>query len=472
MHQSIRLNSGFLLAIICLIGISISILPTPDGVDAKAYPLFGIFIAVIIGILLQPYPMLIISLCGFFACLIFGLISPVDGFACFGQSVTWIVVFASIAAKAFVKTNLGRRIACIFIQKMGNNSLKLAYGVTLSEFILAPMIPSNTARASCVTIPLTVSVSESLGSSPINHSEGIIGRFLALCALHANQLSCPLFLTAMAANPITQQFMADFGVNISWMEWFIIVSVPGIACLFLMPLLLYRLVPPQLTNISNFEEIANTHLSYMSPMKRDEYLTVGIFVCMLIGWIFGSTIHVSTGVVALGGLCALLVTNILDIDDITGAKDIWGICLWLSILNVIALKLTEFGLVQYYASTLQIRLAGIVWPYALLIVSLTYFGAHYLIPGNVLHACAMFPSFMQLLMTCGVPSKISGMSLAAITAFCGFITPYGASSCPLFFNTGYIDQGLWWRIGLITAFAYFVIWIIFGSVWLKLLALW
>jgi DASS family divalent anion:Na+ symporter len=355
---------------------------------------------------------------------------------------------------------------------MGNNSIKLAYGVTLGEIILAPMIPSNTARASCITIPLTVSVSESLGSSSINRSEGIVGRYLALCALHANQLSCPLFLTAIASNPIAQQFMADIGINVSWMEWFVIVSIPGLACLFLMPLILYKLAPPQLMAIKNFEGIANTHLGTMPPMNRDEYLTVAIFMCMLIGWIFGDTIHVHTGVVALGGLCALLATNVLDIDDITGAKDIWGICLWLSILNVIALKLTAFGLVQYYASILQGLLAGITWPYALLAISFTYYFAHYFIPGNVLHACAMFPPFIQLMITCGVPPKIGGMSLAIITACCGFVTPYGSSSCPLFFNTGYIDQKLWWRSGLLTTLAYFIIWFTIGGVWWKVLGLW
>lgn len=463
-----KINSNLVLLLLILIGVTVALFPVPEGVDPKALPLLGIFIAVIMGILLQPYPMLVVSLLGFFACILFRLISATEGYAGFGQSVIWLIVFSSIAAKAFVKTNLGRRMALFFIKSMGHSSLTLAYGLTLSEFVLSPMIPSNTARASCITIPLTVSVSESLGSFPGNRSAGIIGRFLALVGVHANQLCSAIFLTAMASNPITQNFMADLGISISWIEWFIMASVPGIVCVFAMPLILYKLAPPSLKIIEHSTEFALLR----TPMARDEYVTLLVFLCMLVCWIFGDVLHVSTSVVALGGLCALLVTRVLDADDITGAKDIWSICIWLSILNVIALKLTEFGLIQHYSSVLRENLHGVAWPTALCIVSLAYYFARYLIPGNVLHACAMFPSFTKLLIDCGVPPKVGGMTLALITAYCGFATPYGSSSCPLFVNTGYVDQQHWWRIGFITTLIYLIIWGGIGGIWWKILAYW
>ncbi|MDR1907995.1 MAG: anion permease [Holosporales bacterium] len=472
MPKSIRLSSGFILLIITLVGAMIAILPPPAGVDPKAFPIFGIFIAVILGVLLQPYPMVVVTLIGFFACLIFKLIPASEGFACFGQSVVWLVVFASIAAKSFVKTNLGHRTACFFIQKMGHSSLSLAYGITFGELILSPMIPSNTARASCVTVPLTVSISESLGSFATNHTEGVVGRFLSLCSVHANQLTCAVFLTSVASNPICQNFMADIGIHVSWIEWFIIASVPGLLCLFAMPWIMYKLSPPQLTKIANAGEIAQKQLSTMPPMSKKEYITMFVFIGMLTCWIFGDVIHVPTGVVALGGLCALLATNVLDAEDLTGAKDIWSICIWLSILNVMALKLTEFGLIQHYSLVLRGSVSGMAWPLALCVVSVTYYFARYLVPGNVLHACAMFPPFAQLLIACGVPAKLGCMTLGIITAYCGFVTPYGSSSCPLYFNTGYIDQRLWWRIGFITTLIYFAIWGIFGGIWWKILGYW
>jgi DASS family divalent anion:Na+ symporter len=144
----------------------------------------------------------------------------------------------------------------------------------------------------------------------------------------------------------------------------------------------------------------------------------------------------------------------------------------MSILTAMAEKLSEYGLIQFYAAALQQKLAGTDWKAVLLIVSTIYYFARYLIPGNVLHACAMFHAFSQVLIVCGVPPLVGCMSLAIITSFCGFITPYATTSCPLFYNTGYVDIKLWWRVGFISMIVYLLIWFVFGGIWWKILGYW
>lgn len=471
MPKQLRLSQGFGLFILVFVGLVVAILPPPPGVDPKAFPIFGIFTAMIVGILLQPYPIITVTLLGFFLCLAFGLISAKEGFAGFGKGVIWLVVFASLAAKAFVKTNLGHRIACFFIKKMGKSSLTLAYGLTLSDLVLSPVIPSNTARASCVSIPLTVSICKSLGSDPKSKSEGLVGQFLCLCSLHANQLTCPLFLTAMASNPLLVKFMSKLGVTMSWIEWFQMCALPGLVCLAVMPLAMYKLAPPALKELPQAEKVAQEQLDAMPPMDRKEWVTLFVFLGMLVLWILGEHLHIKPAVVALGGLCCLLLTHVLEVEDVTGAKDIWNIMIWLSILNVIAGKLTEYGLIQHYVESLHANLAGVHWSLALGVISIIYYLARYLLPGNILHACAMFIAFSQLLIVCGVPAKVGCMALSVITAFCGIVTPYATSPCPLYFNTGYIEQKLWWRIGFIMSVVYLLIWALCGGLWWKVLGL-
>lgn len=472
MAKNIRLSPSFVLMVLCFIGIVIAILPAPAGVDARAYPIFGIFIALIIGILLQPYPVTVLALSGLFLCIIFNLIPMKEAFGCFGEIVVWLIAFASIAAKSFVRTPLGRRLACFFIKKMGHSSLSLAYGLTLSEFVLAPMIPSNTARATCVTVPLTVSISESLGSDPKNKTEKVVGQFLSLCTMHANQLTSALFLTAMASNPMLQKFMADVGVHVTWGEWWIMAVVPGLTCLLLMPWLMYKLAPPALKQIPHAAEIAQKQLEELPPIQKKEWITMAVFLGMLVCWIFGATLGVSTAVIALGGLCVLLLTHVLTVDDFAGAKDIWDIITWLAILSIMASKLTEYGLIQHYSTILNRELGGLGWPLVLLIVSIVYYLARYIIPGNILHACAVFPAFSRLLIACGVPAKVGCMTLALITAYCGFVTPYATSSCPIILKTGYIEQKLWWKLGFVSGFIYMLVWGGIGSVWWKCLGYW
>ena len=467
--KNIKLSRIFILFILCMVGLSFAILPAPPGVDQRAYPLFGIFISLILGILMQPYPITVLALFGLFAAVSFGIITLEEGLSGFKENVIWLVAFSSIAAKAFVKTNLGRRMASFFIKKTGKNSLSISYGLMLSELVLAPVIPSNTARSACVTLPLTVSISESLGSSPKNKTEKLIGQFLTLCNLHFNQISSAIFLTAIASNPLLQKFMFNIGINISWTEWFIMAGLPGIICMLAVPLVLYKLATPELKKIPNAKAIAQAQLDEMSKMDKNEMITLFVFIGMLTFWVLGI---VPTTLVALGGLCVLLATNVLDIDDVSGAKDIWSIVIWLSILNLLAGKLTEFGLIQHYSKVLNTVLHGYSWHFVLLIVSVIYYLARYFIPGNVMHACAMFPAFSQLLITCGVPAKVGCMVLAIITAYCGFVTPYATSPGPITYNTGYIDQKLWWKVGFISSIAYLIIWGFVGGVWWKALGYW
>jgi DASS family divalent anion:Na+ symporter len=434
--------------------------------------MLGIFLSLILGILMKPYPITVLALFGLFAAMVFGLVSVNEGLQCFGESVIWLVAFASLAAKAFVKTNLGRRIACFFIKKTGHNAISLAYGLMLSEVALSPVIPSNTARGVCVSIPLTVSVSESLGSSPKDKTENLIGRFLSLCNMQANQLSSALFLTAIGSNPVVQKMMSNIGVDVSWMEWFLMACVPGLICMLAIPPLMYKLAPPELKEIPQATSIAQKQLDGMPPIDHREIATICVFSLMLFFWIVGGAFGIPTALVALGGLCALLALKVLSVDDITGAQDVWNIVIWLAILNFLAGKLTEYGLIQHYAKILKQVLAGYSWQSALLIISGIYYCARYFLPGNIMHACAMFPAFSSLLIACGVPAKIGCMALAFITAYCGYVTPYGSSSCPIILNTGYISQKLWWKVGLISGAFYFAVWSFIGVAWWKVLGYW
>lgn len=467
--RKLKRNQVFISLILCAIGGVIAAIPAPSGVAPQAYPMFGIFVALVLGILLKPYPITTLSLFGFFVAIVCNLITIEEGCACFGETVIWFIALASIAAQSFVKTNLGRRIACIFIKQTGTHSLSLAYGLMLSECAFAPMIPSNTARAVCLSVPLAVSISEALGSSPKDKTEKVIGQFLNLCNMHANQISSTLFLTAMACNSMVQKFMANIGITITWCEWFLMALVPGLVCVLLSPWLIYKLAPPKLKEIPQAKVIAQKQLDAMPPIDKNEIKTICVFCAMLLFWVIGSFFKIPTALVALGGLCVLLATGVLDVDDITGAKEVWSIVIWLSIFTLLAWKLTEFGLIDYYSAMLKAALHECSWPIVLIIVSAIYYLGRYILPGNTIHACAMFPAFAQLLIACGVPAKVGCMVLAFITAYCGYVTPYATSPCPIIFNTGYIDLKLWWKIGVITGFFYFFIWIFVGGAWWKVL---
>lgn len=80
--------------------------------------------------------------------------------------MVWLVTGAYFIAQAFRDTNLGRRIAYLLIRAFGRTSLGLGYAAAFSDFIIAPVTPSNAARTGGIIWPIFRSIAEALDSYP------------------------------------------------------------------------------------------------------------------------------------------------------------------------------------------------------------------------------------------------------------------------------------------------------------------
>jgi di/tricarboxylate transporter len=66
--------------------------------------------------------------------------------------------------QAIDKSGLGERIANIGVYALGKTSLGLAYGLGLAETALSPAMPSTTARAGGVFVPIIISLARNVNS--------------------------------------------------------------------------------------------------------------------------------------------------------------------------------------------------------------------------------------------------------------------------------------------------------------------
>ena len=239
-----RANAASLGAVI-LAGGLIWLVPAPEGVEPRALRLLAVFVATIVGIVLRPMPMGALAFVAVAFAVLSGTLTIAEATAGFGSTVVWLVVAAFFIATAFVKTGLGTRIAYHFMRVLGRRSLGLAYGFVATDLVLAPAIPSNTARGGGVIYPILKSLCVSLGSDAAHGTERRIAGFLTFTAYQGVVVTSAMFLTAMAANPLAAELAAQQGVAISWALWAAAASVPGLLSLVLVPLLVYRLYPPR-----------------------------------------------------------------------------------------------------------------------------------------------------------------------------------------------------------------------------------
>jgi DASS family divalent anion:Na+ symporter len=447
-------------------------LPSPEGVTPQAWHLFAIFVATIVGIILEPLPMGAVAVFGIAAVTLTGTLGIGDALGGFSNGVIWLVVTAFFIARGFMKTGLGARIAYSFMRLLGRKTLGLGYSMIATDLVLAPAIPSITARAGAVIYPIVRSVAEAYDSRPGKGTERRIGSFLIKNSFQGNLITSAMFLTAMAANPLAAQMAADQGIEITWVRWAVAASVPGLVSLLVVPLVLYRLYPPEIKDTPDAAAMARAKLAEMGPMKRSEWIMLGTFALLLLLWILGKPLQVHSTVTALVGLTVLLMTRVLAWDDVLNERGAWDTFLWLSTLVMMASFLAKLGLVAWFSESVNGLFSGVGWMPAFVGLSLVYFYSHYFFAGNTAHISSMYAAFLATAVAVGAPPLLAALVLAFFSNLFSSMTHYGTGPAPVLFGAGYVRLADWWRLGAVISVVNITIWLGLGGLWWKVLGLW
>lgn len=138
--------------IVLAVGAIIWFCPVPAGLTPSAWHLFAVFVATVLGFILQPMPIGAVAFIALTFCCFTGILKTGQVLMGFGNGTIWLIVCAFFLSRAFIKTGFGRRIAYCIIKAIGRSSLSLGYSIALSELIVAPAMPSATASStrSCV----------------------------------------------------------------------------------------------------------------------------------------------------------------------------------------------------------------------------------------------------------------------------------------------------------------------------------
>lgn len=187
------------LAISLAVGLAVRFLvPRPVEVTPQAWQLLAIFLSTIAGLVLSPLPVGAWAFIGLTASVITKTLTFSAAFGAFTNEVIWLIVISFFFARGFVKTGLGDRIATYFVKWLGKSTLGLSYGLTVSEAFIAPAMPSTTARAGGVFLPIIKSLSLSSGSKPGDRSAGKLGSYLVMSQFQVSASSCLLGVTSFA----------------------------------------------------------------------------------------------------------------------------------------------------------------------------------------------------------------------------------------------------------------------------------
>mgnify|MGYP001817669841 CR=1 FL=1 len=454
------------------LGLLIWFLPPPMGVEPAGIHLLAIFVATIVGIILKPLPMGAVAMVGITATAVTKTLTITQALSGFGNRVIWLIVLAFFISRGFIKTGLGSRIAYLFMALLGRRTLGLGYGLVATDLVLAPAIPSNTARAGGVVFPILRSVAEAYGSRSDDGTARKIGAFLTVVAFQGTVVTSAMFLTAMAANPLAVELASAQGVEVSWLGWAVAAIVPGLASLAVVPWVLFRLFPPEIVETPEARSLAREELEKLGPTGKPEWTMLGCFALLIGLWILAGPLGIHTTTTALLGLVVLLVTGVLTWDDVLNETGAWDTLVWFSALVMMASFLTELGLIPWFSEAVGGLFGGMGWVGAFLGLSLVYFYSHYFFASNTAHVSAMYAPFLGVALVVGTPPLLAALVLAFFSNLFSSMTHYGTGPAPVLFGAGYVEVADWWRLGFIVSLVNLVIWLGLGSLWWRILGLW
>ena len=459
------------LALVVCVGLLIWALPRPDAVDPRAWRLLAIFVATVVGIIARPLPMGAMAVVGIGVALGTRTLTLAEALSGFSNGTVWLVLSAFFIAAAFIKTGLGARIAYNLVALFGGSTLGLGYSLVATDLVLAPVIPSNTARAGGVIFPILQSLAKAApGSDPVRR--GRTNAFLTLVAYNGTVITSAMFLTAMVANPLSVALASNQGITITWGLWALAAAVPGAISLVVVPLVIYRLCPPGAVKTPAAPPAAREALAGLGPITRSERLMGAILIVLLGAWILGPVIGLDVTAAALMAVAALLLTGVLSWEDACHQHEAWNTFIWFAALVMMATYLGQFGFIAWFTEQVGSLFPGIGWMPGVIGLSLIYFYSHYFFASNTAHVSAMFAPFLAVALALGTPPLLAALVLAFFSNLFASLTHYGTAPAPILFGSGHVRLGTWWKVGALVSVVNISIWLGIGAAWWRLLGLW
>jgi DASS family divalent anion:Na+ symporter len=472
-------------------GLAVYLAPAPQGIAPESWRLLAIFVATIVGSIVRPVPGGAMVLLGI-AVIAITRSMPISEavvrtvtdpkaletlrlkatLAGYADPVVWLVLAAFFMSRGMIKTGLGRRIALLFIRLIGKRSLGLGYALVGTDMLLATVIPSNAARSGGIIFPISRSVAETYDSRP-GPTARRLGAFLMCLIYQCEVIICATFLTGQAGNLLIQKFAQQAtGIDLNYARWMVGAIVPSLVSLMVVPPLLYRVFPPDVKLTPGAAAFAKSELEKMGPMSRHEKMMLCVFALVASLWTTTVFHGIDYAVVALIGICVLLLGQVIEWGDLIAESSAWDVFIWYGGLVRMAEALGETGITKRFAESAGSFTAGWRWWMALAILALVYFYAHYAFASISAHVLAMYTPFLIVVIAAGAPSFLAVALLAYFSNLSAGLTHYGTTPGPIYFGTGYVSQPKWWQLGLMASIPNILIWTVAGLIWWKVLGWW
>ena len=174
--------------------------------------------------------------------------------------------------------------------------------------------------------------------------------------------------------------------------------------------------------------------------------------------------------VAILVICAMVLTGVVKWDDIVSNKQAWNVLVWFATLVTLADGLNKVGFITWFAKGAAAMLAGLGPVVVMVLLAALFFLVHYLFASSTAHTTAVLPVVLAAGAAIpGIPVKAFALLLCFALGLMGIISPYATGPAPVWYASGYVPRGDFWKLGLGYGLAFLAALLAIGVPWLLMI---
>jgi anion transporter len=474
----LRANWGLLLAIAALV--AVLLLPTPAALPVAGHRMLAVLAFAVIVWMTEAldYAVSALVIAGLMAFVIGLSPNPANPAAMMGTSAALGLAFSGFAntalalvaaalflAAAMTATGLDRRIALVILSRIGTDTRHVVIGSMLVGIVLAFMVPSTTARVSCL-VPIMLGVIAAFG----------VGRkstFAAMLMITTTQTASIWNVgikTAAAQNMVAIGFIErTLQKSITWLEWLVAAAPFAIVMTVVLYGVMRWMMPSEVKDVPGGRAAIRQALAELGPMKASEKKLLAISLTLLGFWATEGVLHkfdtssTTVAAVALMFMPGIAIMNWKDAQ----ARIPWGTIVLFGIGISLGTALLQTKGAVWLADLVvsQFGLKEATALFILAVMSLFLIVIHLGFASATALAAAMIPIVIAVLQGVATPGiNIVGMTmlLQFVVSF-GFILVVNAPQNMVAYGTETFEARDFVRTGLVLTVAAFGLVLLLGA---------
>lgn len=243
-------------------------------------------------------------------------------FSGFANTALALVAAALFLAAGMTATGLDKRIALFILSRVGTDTRHVVIGSIIVGIVLAFMVPSTTARVSCI-VPIMLGIIAAFGVSKKSAFAGM----LMITTTQTASIWNVGIKTAAAQNMVAVGFIEKaLKHTVTWLDWLIAAAPFAILMTIALYFVMMLMMPPELREVAGGRDAIRKQLRDLGPVKTSELKLLAVSLTLIGFWATEGVLHrfdTSSTTVAAIALMLIPGVGIMDWKD-AQSRIPWG----------------------------------------------------------------------------------------------------------------------------------------------------